>query len=349
MTADPVTVAPDADVARGRARDRRARPQPPARRRARPRLVGLVTRVDVLEALTRRGLADAPMPVRALARVDLGAIERNVARLRAAARRRTALCAVVKADGYGHGAVAAARAALAGGAAGSRSPPRRRRASCARPGSTRASSSWARSAPRSCRRARRAGADVVAWRASFVERRGRARAPARASTSSSTPAWAASARATRPRPTRVAERVAAAGGCELAGLMTHFATADERGDAFFGEQLARFRRWAQPLRAALPAARCCTPPTAPRRCATRPRTSTWCAAAWRSTGSTRSARTRPRTASSPRSSCAPTSPTVKPLRAGRERRLRAPLRRRRARRAIATRPDRLRRRLAARR
>ena len=30
--------------------------------------------------------------------------------------------------------------------------------------------------------------------------------------------------------------------------MTHFATADERGDDFFGEQLARFAAWARPLR-----------------------------------------------------------------------------------------------------
>src|SRR5215211_4619553 len=50
--------------------------------------------------------------VRALARVDVGAIERNCARLAALAP----LCAVVKADGYGHGAVPAARAAKAGGA-----------------------------------------------------------------------------------------------------------------------------------------------------------------------------------------------------------------------------------------
>ncbi len=56
--------------------------------------------------------------MRALARVNLAAIERNAATLRQrlspAARE---LCAVVKADGYGHGAVPAARAALAGGAA----------------------------------------------------------------------------------------------------------------------------------------------------------------------------------------------------------------------------------------
>src|SRR3954468_25009250 len=53
---------------------------------------------------------------RAVARVNLAAIERNVARLRRATGPGVALCAVVKADGYGHGAAPAARAALAGGA-----------------------------------------------------------------------------------------------------------------------------------------------------------------------------------------------------------------------------------------
>src|ERR671930_334603 len=52
---------------------------------------------------------------RALARVDVGAIERNCSRLRSLLGD-AELCAVVKADGYGHGAVWAARAALAGGA-----------------------------------------------------------------------------------------------------------------------------------------------------------------------------------------------------------------------------------------
>src|SRR5215210_8789858 len=53
---------------------------------------------------------------RALARVDLAAIEANTARMLGALSPGTALCAVVKADGYGHGAVPAARAALRGGA-----------------------------------------------------------------------------------------------------------------------------------------------------------------------------------------------------------------------------------------
>src|SRR4051794_3629074 len=53
--------------------------------------------------------------LRALARIDVAAIERNCAWLAAVAAP-AALCAVVKGDGYGHGALAAARAAQVGGA-----------------------------------------------------------------------------------------------------------------------------------------------------------------------------------------------------------------------------------------
>jgi alanine racemase len=56
------------------------------------------------------------MRLRAQARVNLAAIERNCAHLRFVAGAGTALCAVVKANAYGHGTVPAARAALAGGA-----------------------------------------------------------------------------------------------------------------------------------------------------------------------------------------------------------------------------------------
>ena len=72
---------------------------------------------------------------RALARVNVAAIERNCARLAAAAAP-AALCAVVKADGYGHGAVPAARAAQAAGAGVAGGRDRRRRPpSCAPPAS----------------------------------------------------------------------------------------------------------------------------------------------------------------------------------------------------------------------
>src|SRR5215217_3890046 len=50
------------------------------------------------------------MPDRAVARIDLGAVERNCTRLP------KPLCAVVKADAYGHGVGPVAEAALAGGA-----------------------------------------------------------------------------------------------------------------------------------------------------------------------------------------------------------------------------------------
>ena len=50
------------------------------------------------------------MTERAVARIDLGAVERNCTRLP------KPLCAVVKAEGYGHGVRLVAEAALAGGA-----------------------------------------------------------------------------------------------------------------------------------------------------------------------------------------------------------------------------------------
>jgi alanine racemase len=56
------------------------------------------------------------MPERALARIDVGAVERNCSLLASKLTGAAELCAVVKADGYGHGAAECARSALAGGA-----------------------------------------------------------------------------------------------------------------------------------------------------------------------------------------------------------------------------------------
>lgn len=52
----------------------------------------------------------------AWAEIDLRAISRNIKALRAGMNPRVEFCAVVKADGYGHGSIPVARAALAGGA-----------------------------------------------------------------------------------------------------------------------------------------------------------------------------------------------------------------------------------------
>lgn len=60
--------------------------------------------------------ASLPDRRRSFARVDLTAIRRNVSALRDHLPASVALGAVVKADGYGHGALAAASAALRGGA-----------------------------------------------------------------------------------------------------------------------------------------------------------------------------------------------------------------------------------------
>ena len=50
------------------------------------------------------------------AEIDIEAIRRNAAAFKSLLRPGVILCAVVKADGYGHGAEAVARAALAAGA-----------------------------------------------------------------------------------------------------------------------------------------------------------------------------------------------------------------------------------------
>ena len=68
------------------------------------------------EPIAREPLPAVVVSPRAQARVNVAAIARNCARLRTELRGGAALCAVVKADGYGHGAVQSARAALAGGA-----------------------------------------------------------------------------------------------------------------------------------------------------------------------------------------------------------------------------------------
>jgi alanine racemase len=64
----------------------------------------------------RKATEPGPLTERVRAVVDDTAIEDNCRRLRALLGPATALCAVVKADGYGHGAAHAARAAQRGGA-----------------------------------------------------------------------------------------------------------------------------------------------------------------------------------------------------------------------------------------
>jgi alanine racemase len=185
--------------------------------------------------------------LRALARVDLAAIERNCARLASVAAP-AALCAVVKADGYGHGAVPAARAAQAGGAtwlavATAGEAVGLRAAGIEGPllvmGALSAEELTA---------ALGARADVVAWREGFAA--AVAAHPGADGIGVHVKLDTGMGRlGTRDveEATRTAALVAAAPRLRLAGAMTHFATSDD-DPAFARVQLARFMPWAQALR-----------------------------------------------------------------------------------------------------
>jgi alanine racemase len=180
---------------------------------------------------------------RAEAVIDLGAVERNCARLRGALTGGARLCVVVKADGYGHGAVPCGRAALRGGAevlavaASSEAAELR----AALPDAT--ILTLGALSPEELDETLTAGSELSIWREGFREL-----AAARAA-----------ALGVRPRAHvkydtgmgRLGERdpdavlalcdaVAGDPHLELAALWTHFATADEDDDGFLHQQLARF-------------------------------------------------------------------------------------------------------------
>jgi alanine racemase len=194
--------------------------------------------------------------LRAVAHVDVAAIERNCARLAAVAAP-ARLCAVVKADGYGHGAVPAAHAALAGGA------QRLAVATAAEAAVLRAAGidvpllvMGALSASE-LRVALAARADVVCWREEFV---GVLAAAASQRDHPDDPVGvhvkldSGMGRLGTRDPEEalaVARAVATAPGLRLVGAMTHFATADE-DPAFVAEQLAAFGPWAEEVRALEP-------------------------------------------------------------------------------------------------
>jgi alanine racemase len=194
---------------------------------------------------------------RAVARIDLAAIRHNAGRLvRAAGGAR--VMAIVKADGYGHGAVPAARAALEGGAAALGV------ATVAEAETLRAAGI---DAPllvmgplvrREWGRAAAAAAEVAVWTPEAVARAaaaaaggGRARVHLKLDTGMGR-------LGARPEDVAaLAEAAAADERVEVVGLMTHFATADEtegENAAFMGEQLLRFRAAAAGLRARFPGA-----------------------------------------------------------------------------------------------
>jgi alanine racemase len=183
--------------------------------------------------------------MRALARIDAGAIARNTARLGRAAEG-AAVCAVVKSDGYGHGAVTAARAALEGGATWlAVAAAQEARALRAAGIDARLLMMGAMDADELAV-ALEADADVVAWTDEFLDG---LPASARVHVKLDTGMGRLGT-----RDPELATRLAERAGDRLAGLMTHFATADDLGDTFMDEQLARFRSWVDPLRERFPGA-----------------------------------------------------------------------------------------------
>jgi alanine racemase len=183
--------------------------------------------------------------------MDAGAIERNCARLRSELRPGVALCAVVKADGYGHGAFQSASGALAGGATwlavasvheALAVVDERLAARVLVLGPLRGSEA---------KEAVMLGVDVVVWEEDFVAHLSELAAdigkPARVHVKLDTGMGRLGVRESE-RATRLAAAAAAAPGVELAGIMTHFATADELGDTFFGTQLERFTGWAHAIK-----------------------------------------------------------------------------------------------------
>jgi alanine racemase len=197
----------------------------------------------------------AEAAARALARVSVGAVQRNCAQLRSLLTGGAALCAVVKADGYGHGAVECARAAQRGGAswlavASAGEAALLRAAGLDGPLLTMGSLTRADAAT-----ALAADADVAVWEPGFAlalaERVGESGPPARVHVKLDT-GMGRLGTADLEQARAVARIAAEDERLELIGLMTHFATADEPGDDHFPVQLARFAAAAAELRAAHP-------------------------------------------------------------------------------------------------
>ncbi|MDQ3719783.1 MAG: alanine racemase [Actinomycetota bacterium] len=178
---------------------------------------------------------------RALARVDAGAVRRNCERLRTSLTDGTELCAVVKADGYGHGAGECAEAALAGGATWLAVATAHEAAELRERGLEARVLVMGALTDAEAEIALTADADVVAWREGFAsllaERAGPR--PARVHVKLDTGMGRLGTRDPA-QARRVADAVAGDERTELAGLMTHFATADEPGDDHFPRQLERF-------------------------------------------------------------------------------------------------------------
>jgi alanine racemase len=191
------------------------------------------------------------MTERAIAHVDLGAVERNCAQLRSLLSEGTRLCAVVKADAYGHGHAWCAKAALSGGADWLAVATAGEAAELRRHGVDSRILVMGALTHEEARVALEAVADVVVWDERF------ARALAELHTPGTLPAnvhvkldTGMGRLGTRDvsQARAVAEMAMSDERLSLAGAMTHFATADEEGDDYFTAQLEAFTQFAAELK-----------------------------------------------------------------------------------------------------
>ena len=185
-------------------------------------------------------------PERAVARVDLGAVERNCTRLADLVGEGVQLCAVVKADGYGHGAVPCAEAAVRGGASWLAVATAQEAAELRAAGIDSPVLVMGAVTRADLRIALEADADIVAWTdelLSWADHGARVHVKLDSGMGRLGTADEDEAR-------RLCERIASDDRLELAGLMTHFATADEPGDEHFPAQLERFTSFVEEMRSA---------------------------------------------------------------------------------------------------
>ena len=192
---------------------------------------------------------------RAVAHIDLGAIERNCRHIRAQLGADTKLCAVVKANAYGHGDTWCAKAALAGGADWLAVAAASEAVEVRRHGIEVPLLVMGALTPEDARGALEAPADVVAWEPEF------AHALARIADSDGVTGRvhvkldSGMGRLGTRDPEQalaVARIVDEAEHLKLVGLMTHFATADEQGDDYFPQQLDTFTAFAKRFRERYP-------------------------------------------------------------------------------------------------
>jgi alanine racemase len=187
---------------------------------------------------------------RAVAEIDLEAVRHNVRRLRRDLPEGAAHCAVVKANGYGHGAVPVARAALEAGSAwlGVATAPEAEELRTA--GLQAPILIFGPLTGTGLARAARAGAEVVVWSEAFLDEA--VRLGVRCHVKVDTGMGRLGVRL-HEAPGLCAR--AQVGGV-LSGLMSHFATADDPESDFFDEQLRRFTELAGRLRERHPGLLC---------------------------------------------------------------------------------------------